>query len=389
VRLPPAWKVRRELLRVAHRAYETLPSTSFLDRLRQTRHDRSLSRVLRETAGAQSFGERIAVFILFQPKGVAGSTYFTLDHLGRNGWSVLVVSNAPLSDGDRGRIARHSAQVIERPNIGYDFGAYREGWLWLGRQGLRPRKLILMNDSTWFPLRQSDDSLARMEALDADLAGHVYKCERFADPSQDHLESHLLMLGPRALAHPGLRHFMDSYLMSNTKAITIQRGEKGISQAALAAGLTVKGLMCRDKMLELLSSLSDEALLEALRSLALHSDESRSKRDAWLAAAAAGRPWRKDFLAWTHRELSSTRQHLVGATFIDPAMNLGGLGYLKKQTEVRFQLARMAVVRGIGAGRIAPMEPLVAEEVATAIRSWKPPTDWRSNPHEAPKELAL
>jgi hypothetical protein len=55
---------------------------------------------------------------------------------------------------------------------------------------------------------------------------------------------------------------------------------------------------------------------------------------------------------------------------------------MKKSSERRFQLARLAVMRGIEAGRIAPLEPVVTEEVQAAIRSWKPPFDWRAKPNE-------
>jgi hypothetical protein len=386
--LPPFWKVRRELFRIAEKVSERLPFTYLQDLVRQRQHDRQVSHVLSETVGALTLGDRVAVFILYQPKGIAGSTFFTLDHLARAGWSVVVVSNLPLSPQDREKLAAKCARVIERPNIGYDFGAYREGWQWLDRRGHRPKFLVLMNDSTWFPLRHGDDSLARMEALDADVTGHVFKTEETEDRGRDHIESHLLMLGPRALGHPDIQRFMNRYIMSNSKSATIRRGEKGISQAAIAAGLKVKALFGREEMVALLSGLSEEDLLVALRSLALHNDAGRTQREAWLAAAAAGRPWREDFLAWTFRELSNSRQHFIGATFIDPAISFGGMGYLKKHPEPRFQLARLAVQRGLQENRIAPLEPIVAEEIEATIRNWKRPVDWRTDPtkvYEAPR----
>jgi hypothetical protein len=387
--LPPLWKVKRELIRLGLRANERLPFAYLLDTIRQHHHDRQAHEALRETSGSLPLGDRVAVFILFQPKGIAGSTYFTLEHLAQNGWSVVVVSNSPLTLSDRKKLSASSSHVIERPNFGYDFGAYREGWRWLDRQGYRPQRLILMNDSTWFPLRRGDDSLSRMEALDADLAGHVFKTEKTEDRGRDHIESHLLMLGPRALAHRGIRTFMHSYVMSNSKAATIRRGEKGISQAAIAAGLKVKALFGREEMLSLLAGLSDEQLLVALQKLALHNDAGRKVREIWLAAAAAGRPWRDDFLAWTFRELSNSRQHLVGATFIDPAISFGGMGYLKKHAEPRFQLARLAVLRGVQEERIEPLEPIVAEEVRETIRNWERPVDWSTNPTTAQEEPRL
>lgn len=384
MKLPQAWKVKRELLRIKEKV-QNLVLPRFTDRLRQFRYDRNLSRLLRETPGKKPLTGRVAVFVLFQPKGVAASTFLTLDHLAAEDWSVLVISNTPLSDLDRERMADNASHVIERPNTGYDFGAYREGWRWLGRLGRPVDRLILMNDSSWFPLRREDDILRRMEAMDSDVTGHIFKTEKTEDNGRDHLESHLLMLGPRALSHPAMRRYWADYLMSDSKALTIRRGEKGIAQAALNAGLSVRGLLGRETLVELLSALTDSELQLAVRRLALHSETGRRQRDAWIEAINEGAGWRDDFLAWTAKELSNSRQHLISATFVDPAMSLGGMGFLKKSNDRRFHMARLAVLRGIEAGRIAPMDPIVEAEVRAAIAAWKPPLDWRANPNEVQK----
>lgn len=381
MKLPPLWKVKRELYR-AREQLQNKFTHPFVERLRQSRYDRNVVSLVRETVGALPLSKRIAVFMLFQKNGIAQSTFFTLDHLAQEGWSVLLVSNAPLTAADRARLSERSAHVIERPNIGYDFGAYREGWRWLDRHGIRPEQLILMNDSSWFPLRNDDDSLRRMEALDVDLAGHIFKTEETEDQGHDHLESHLLMLGPRALAHTAVRQFWEDYLMSDSKVLTIQRGEKGLTQMAIASGLSVQGLLGRERLVEVLEPLSDSELLQVLRDLALHNDAGRNQREVWLTAANNGRGWREEFLSWISRELSNSRQHLLSATFVDPAIRFGRMGFLKKSSERRFQLARLALVRAIERGRIDPLEPVVAEEVQAAIDAWKPPFDWRAKPIE-------
>ena len=393
--LPPRWKVKRELRRIFEKARDAVtlhpanPMRQFSGRLRQRHHDRNLASLLRETPGTRLLASRAAVFVLFQPKGIAESTFMSLDHLAQEGWSVLIISNAPLSEADRARLARNCGHVIERPNTGYDFGAYREGWRWLHRHGHQLDQLILMNDSTWFPLRMQDDSLRRMEALNVDLAGQIFKTEKTEDKGRDHLESHLLMFSHRALAHPAIQRFWADYVMTEHKPRTILFGEKGLSQAAIQADLLVVGLLGRERMVELLTQLSDGELLDALNNLALHSDAGRKQRALWQTAAAAGQPWRDSFLTWTSVELSNSLQHLVSATFIDPATRYGGMAFLKKSVERRFQLARLALVRGIEAGTIPPMHPAVAGEVDAAIRSWTQPEDWRLNPREKRKSLEL
>ncbi len=395
MRLPPAWKIKRELRRIFEKAREVVslhpanPLRQLADRQRQRRYDRNLSRLLRETPGNRLLTSRVAVFVLFQPKGIARSTYLALDHLAQEQWSVLIISNAPLSKVDRSRLAQNSGHVIERPNTGYDFGAYREGWRWLHRRSHPLDRLILMNDSTWFPLRMQDDSLRRMEALNADLAGHIFKTERTEDKGHDHLESHLLMFSQGALVNPAIHRFWSDYVMSEYKPRTILLGEKGLSQAALKDGLIVLGLLGRERIVGLLSQLSNEDLLDALNNLALRSETGKQQRAVWQGAADTGQPWRDSFLDWTSTQLSNSRQHLVSATFIDPANRYGNMGFLKKSNYEVFQLARLALVRSIAADRIPPMDPVVANEVQAAIESWTPPEHWRLNPHEQIKPLEL
>lgn len=323
----------------------------------------------------------MAVFVLFQPKGIAGSTFLTLDHMMQEGWSVLVISNAPLSDGDRARLAAASGHVIERPNTGYDFGAYREGWRWLERHGHALNRLILMNDSTWFPLRMDDDSLRRMEALNADLAGQIFKTEKTEAKGRDHLESHLLMFSTSAVRHAAIRAFWSDYIMTDHKPRTILLGEKGLSQAAIKAGLNVQGLIGQERMVALLSQLSDSHLLDALNNLALHNDAGKDMRSTSQSAAVSGANWREGFLDWARHELSNSRQHLVSTTFIDPACRYAGMGFLKKSNDRRFQLARLALLRGISRGTIKEMDPVVTEEVRAMVSTWSQPDHWRHDPN--------
>jgi hypothetical protein len=387
--LPPRWKIKRELRRAKENVLDGLRFLPVVDRVRQLRYDLLSARLLRETQGALALTPRMAVFVLFQPKGLAASTFLTLEHLTEEKWSVLVVSNAPLTESDRSRVAMTSSYVIERPNAGYDFGAYREGWQWIHRHVGQIDRLILMNDSTWFPLRRQDDSLRRMEKLNVDLTGHIFKTELSDDPSHDHIEAHLLMFGPRALTNLAIKEFWAKYLMSDSRDVTIATGEKGITQTARDAGLVVKGLLDRERIIKILSSQADGALLDIASNVVVHLDTDRARRANWLAAAAVGRAWRDDFLVWSDNELANSRQQLLSTTFVDPAVRLGGMGFLKKALDKRFQLARMRVIREMDAGRIPPLDPVVIDEVRKSIREWKEPHSWRLDPNRKQEPLEL
>lgn len=367
--LPSLWKVRREVSRVKENIQGVvLPRLT--DRLIQLRYDRSCSRMLRETPGVLPLTERVAVLVLFQPSGLALSTFLTIDHLLAENWSVVVISNAPLPDSDRMRLAEKAAHVIERPNIGYDFGAYREGWRWLERHLHQIEKLVLMNDSTWFPLCKNDDSLRRMEALNSDLAGHVFKNCHPATQAYDHLESHCLMLSARALNSDAMRNFFKNFLMSNSRHRTIWRGEIPISQVAIRAGLSVRALLDRKVLLDLLVSLDDVDLLRVARQLPMASEIDRQRCRNWKADAEASREWREDFLIWSDEQLSASQDYLLSAAFFEEAVLLGRMGFLKKSQDPRFQIARLTMIRGIQSGRIRNTNSVVVAEIQESIQNF-------------------
>lgn len=366
--LPPIWKVQRELERIRIDVWRWLRGALF-EPPRQWLYDRQSSRHQRLTPGNGVLTARVAVLVLFQPKGLADSVGLTLDHLVTQGWSVVVVSNAPLSSRDAAIVNDRAALLLERPNVGYDFGGYRAGLRLLAHLGHRPERLVLINDSTWFPLREGDDTLQRMEALRVAMAGQIFKTEQ--GRGRDHLESHLLMFSPEALTHPVWTRFWDRFVMSDDRVTTILRGEKGLSQTLISAGLRVSGLIGRESLLTCLDRLTDPALRNVMEDVVHH----RSDAQAHCAALSQNDAWRAGFLEWVNGVLANSRQHLVSVTFVAPAMQLCGMGFVKKTRERRFHLARIKVLELEASGRIVPLHPAVRAEIAAAVAGWTPPAE--------------
>lgn len=369
MKLPPWWKVKRELKRARDKIARAV-GRAVVEPPRQWLYDRAAHRNERLTQGRLPLTGRVAVLVLYQPRGIAASLRLTLDHLAAEGWSVLAVSNAALSDADRTLLQEKAALVLERPNVGYDFGAYRAGVRRLELLGHRPERLILMNDSTWFPLREGDDTLRRMEALGVGMAGHIFKTE--GTPENDHVESHLLMFDAKALAHPALTAFWRDYLMSSDRVLTIRHGEKGLTRAARDAGLGPSGLIDRETMVARLTALDDASLLRMLGDVVHHRIDAKARCDALAMQAARGEPWREEFIAWVDGALAASLHHLVSATFISPAMQLCGMGFAKKARERRFHLARIKVLELEAEGRIPPLHPDVRAEMAASLEGWTP-----------------
>ncbi|MDZ4089374.1 MAG: rhamnan synthesis F family protein [Tabrizicola sp.] len=381
---PPAWKIRREILRVCVKV--GLATARWIyEPVRKIVYDRTALKRQRLTKGAFPLTDRVAVFVVFQPRGVPASVHFTVDHLRQNGFSVLVVSNGQLRLEDRATLAERASLVLERPNVGYDFGGYRDGirYLWSLNHSLS--RLVLMNDSTWFPLRSSDDSLARMEALGADLAGHIYKIEDEADRYQDHVESHLLMISRDFFNSEEFRRFWTDYRMSDFRSTTIGYGEKGFTQMALRSCRDVATLMSREWLLSTLRGL-DEVHVRTVLDHTIDTFKGSQKDASDVRRALAQRErWRETFLDWVERALSNSRSFLISATFIMPALVYGGMGFAKKARDLRFHLARKKLLDLEERGMISPIDSVVRHEIIAAVRSWQPPSDWKTNPHEASK----
>lgn len=243
----PFWKLRRELGRLGQqlRAVAELIYEPFL----RWRYDRKRAQHLKVTPGHMQASGKVAVYLIFQPRGLADSSLMTCRHLGQGGYAPLVVSNAALGESDRSRLQAVSWKIVERPNFGYDFGGYRDG-VWLLQQcNVRLESLILMNDSIWFPALEDDQTIATMEAMSSDFKG-VLKLgtgegavlRRGREPF---LSSFFLMFSAKALTSKTFTDFWQDYRNTSNKYKTIRRGERRLSYVMREAGFEGESLFDR------------------------------------------------------------------------------------------------------------------------------------------------
>ena len=371
MKFPPAWKVRRELVRVFNRLMR--PVRYAFDLARQTLYDARFDRLVKVTANQRPLADRVAIFVIFQPNGIAASTFFTLDHLVEQGFEVVVVCNGAHQAGDIRRLGKNAALIVERPNLGYDFGGYRDGLRVVKARAENLQRLVFLNDSTWFPLRAGDDTLARMDATCKMLVGHILKTENETKPGHDHVESHLLMFSGDALASPPFKDFWAKLVISNRRDATIARGEKQITQTMLAQGAEAKGLLSGTAILEMLEGLTIAELRDVAQNVVPSSAKSRAIVSNILKKWETDEGASQEFLDWVHHALSNSLENLLSAAFVNPAMRYGMMGFVKKANDIRFHLARQEVPRMEQAGLIAPLHPAVREEMQAMVKGWQTP----------------
>lgn len=184
----PAWKVKRELIRIGQRAKARVMEPVWA--LRQARYDQRRHLSAQICDGARPLGRDIAIFVIYQPLGLSPSVFVTLDALQRSGYSPFLVLNAPVSPAEHAQLLQVSALVMTRENFGYDFGGYRDAVLHIERSGIDFDDLVFLNDSVWFPIRADCTHLDAMRNTDGELVGYTYAVDK-PDRRNAHVQSYL------------------------------------------------------------------------------------------------------------------------------------------------------------------------------------------------------
>ncbi len=281
-------------------------------------NDRVLARHRKLSAGKQEMGKMVVVYVVFAPNGILPSHRNTLAKVCAAGYATVVVANGGLTDADRDILLDDCALLLERANFGYDFGAYRDAIRLLGDRVNGLERLVLVNDSVWFPLRGEADWFARAEEVQADCVGASSNLgvvptplDRWPeqrwhyDQSQPdfHLCSFLLSFSPKVLTSDAFASFWASLPLSSNKFWVVAWGEVELSRRLHASGFTLgttTPLGDLDKRLEHLSLarlrqllsrliIPEDPVLRAERDLVLErfSSSARKETEAFILHAVA------------------------------------------------------------------------------------------------------
>lgn len=357
-------KARRELdrLKVRLRALAEYPFEPFLQR----RHDGQFKARAVFEDGLRPLTGKVAIFLIYQPRGLSKSVIETCKELDRAGYSVLLMSNSELSDDSRLLLRPFTWQIVQRPNFGYDFGGYRDGVNLIRKNAGDLQSLILLNDSIWWPLLPGDTILQRMEAAGRDVVGTIlhHPAPRLLERRRPFLESYFYWFGPRVLTSAVFWDFWDSYRVSSLKYNAIRRGERRLTGVLLDAGLTATGLFTSSALLERLRS-TGAGELEAALNYAAFIDTIFVDQAARLSAQTARDAlWCEEVLAFMERVVAKRIFH---PTFPCSSIRHLGANYLKKtpsETDMQVHfLMRDQVLRAVRSGYLPELLPVIKLEV--------------------------
>lgn len=355
-----ASKIGRETQRIGIQLRENL--SRGYDRWRTSRYDRGPGARLRVLPGALTAGKGAALFLIHQPAGLAQSTLETCRHLADAGYPALVVSNGPMSAADLARLSPVAVGVLVRPNVGYDFGGYRDGLRYLGEAGLDPETLLILNDSIWFPLRASETLIARMQAKTAPFQGVFYDLKG-SRVHRAHFESYFFLIRRTARESVAFRDFWALYPMASARWKVLRRGEQGFSQAMFQAGFHREGLASRQEFIDRIGAKDIPFLRKTLHYAAYEDLADAAERDT-LLAETDGASWQDRVIAHIRGVSGKGNYH---QSFRYAAERMFDIPFLKKSNRPQSVEMRRQYLRAVEAGDLPRPDPVMLSEIRASV----------------------
>lgn len=228
-------------------------------------------RIRRRWTGRRNLADadRVAVIVHYSRRG-GFLRYFQylVEQLDRSGFAVVIVSNSPKLDRDGvDALLPHCALILHRRNVGYDFGAWRDGILQIPDPAAL-HQLLLANDSVFGPLRNMEEVLQRCNPAEGDVWGITDSFD-----TRYHLQSYFLLFNQAILRSAKFLKFWQTMRYVENKRVVIFKYEIGLSQMLVKQGFKLRALNPYRQLIE--------AVLE--RSLAEVGATSHPLRDGYLS----------------------------------------------------------------------------------------------------------
>ena len=203
------------------------------------RHRSPQQLVSRWPEGEIPLGPRVCVFVHWDGAGeVRPHVMHQVRSFAAAGLSVVFVTNAGfLRPGAMEQLKLVCAGVLVRRNVGYDFGAWREGFEQLALPRPDTTLVAMANDSVYGPIRSLDDMLGRMDFEKADVWGCTESWQ-----SRYHLQSYFIAFSARVVASEHWRKFWAGVRPTWSKNWLVLLYEIGLTQALVKAGFTCRAV---------------------------------------------------------------------------------------------------------------------------------------------------
>lgn len=358
------WKIKREALRIFYQAADAL--TEPFDRFIQRKYDRNFLSNTQLVDGNNPLEKKIAIFFIYQPESLSTSTGLTCKYLSDHGYAVLLVVSTKFNQGETQELKESCWKILIRPNYGYDFGGYRDGLRVLSDAGISPDRLIILNDSIWFPTYENTSLIGRLESEGLAFNSPVFVNIPERPRQNRHFQSFFFLLRKEALESEAFLNYWKNYRVSSKKRIVLKLGEKGFSQAMFNGGFGGSAPATRVVLLKLLKKQSNNFLFKSLCYAAYADKDLLNDSRSIITAYADTDDWRKRALA--HMREAFECSSPIGV-FVYASTVLLDFSFLKKRSFATvFDGMRWQYLRAVKNGDLpSPHPDVVAEIEASSI----------------------
>uniref|UniRef100_UPI003F6AFC09 rhamnan synthesis F family protein n=1 Tax=Yoonia sp. TaxID=2212373 RepID=UPI003F6AFC09 len=296
----PLWKLNRELRRIGNQIlrspYIILDiHERLMEPVWRHRHRKAFDAHAAVGDGQVAETQRVAIFLIYQPGGVAQSTISLCENMIALGFSPFIVSNAPLSQTDRSRINAVAWKVMERPNFGYDFGGYQDALFALRDLKDTLEYLIIMNDSVW--LEFTPDLWERLLAQDSDVVGFIQEDKIIDISNRDiatenqNLQSYFFIFKGILWKADAFWHFWKNYKMVSNKKRTIKNGEIEFTNHLVKCEISATALISKKRFIEKIEASDNSFIRTALNYAVYNSNRLRKENLDLLERFDSSKSW--------------------------------------------------------------------------------------------------
>lgn len=174
--------------------------------------------------------KKYVVFALYAKTTLPTFTTNLIDAVGRSPFNLIIVSNAKLDPLLRAQLQEKCYVLIERSNLGRDFGAYKDGVEYVFEHESDPERIVIVNDSIFFFARGLDKLLADLDGPH-DFIGATEVLE-----IHYHVQSFMMSFGCQVLNNARFRKFWKKYRPVSTRRWSIHKGEVGLTRMLTKIG---------------------------------------------------------------------------------------------------------------------------------------------------------
>jgi len=366
--MPPIWKIKRELSRVAeqfHALYEIATHP-----IRQPWIEKKSDKTMRISEGHSNEldvpPQKIALFLVYQPNGLSASTEITCRHLASQGYAVMLIANHAITEKDKARMSSFVWRFIERSNHGYDFGGYKDGIRLLWQWKIDPQHLIILNDSIWFPLDSNCALIKQMEQSTEQFVGAKrHTLSGIPDHEfQGFFESYFFLIKHSTWTHPAFIHYWKNYTSTSNKYLTVRRGERGFSPAMFEAQIPSEGIFSRDRFMDVMSRQDPEMLKKTLFYGAYTEIDFENRSVQLIREFQATDQWVQAALLLINDVVN--RRNFI-SSFCYPCIRLLKISLMKKNKGQLQLLMRRQFIRAVESGDLSKPDAATYQEIQTSI----------------------